>query len=107
MARGYKQRPGEHYDETGTSSPVVNEVSIFILLILIGMARLYVELNNVKGAFLTGTFSKGEKHYMKVPQGFEKFYPNDVVLLLLKTIYGLKQAAFEYWRALLKALETL
>ena len=68
---------------------------------------MYAELNDVKGAFPTGTFSKGEKLYMKVPKGFEKFYPGDVVLLLLKIIYGLKQAAFEYWRALLKALKAL
>ena len=95
-ARGYEQQPGEHYNETKTSSPVVNEASIFILLILICMARMYVKLNDAKGAFLTGMFSKGKKIYMKVPQGFEKFYPDDVVLLLLKTIYGLKQAAFKY-----------
>ncbi len=44
---------------------------------------------------------------MHVPKGFEKFYGSDVVLLLLKTIYGLKQAAFEYWRALLKALKAV
>ena len=61
----------------------------------------------MKGPFLTGTFSKGEKLYMKVPQGFEKFYATGVVLLFLKTIYGLKQAAFKYWKALLKALKTM
>ena len=42
---------------------------------------------------------------MGVPRGFEKFYPIGVLLLLLKTIYGLKQSAFEYWRALLAALK--
>ena len=31
-----------------------------------------------------------------MPQGFEKIYPADDVLLLLKTIYCLKQVAFEY-----------
>ena len=104
-ARGFEQSAGEHYKEDGISSPVVNEASIFIILILLIMARMYGELNDVKGAFLNGQFSQGEKLYMKVPQGFEKFYPGDVLLLLLKTIYGLKQAAFEYWRALLKALK--
>lgn len=44
---------------------------------------------------------------MKVPQGFEKYYPVGVVLELLKTIYGLKQAAFEYWRALLAAIKSI
>ena len=106
-ARGFEQIPGEHYDETGISSPVVNEASIFIILILIIMGSMWAELNDVKGAFLNGYFSQGEKLYMYVPQGFEKFYPQNVVLLLLKTIYGLKQAAFEYWRALLKAIKTI
>jgi hypothetical protein len=106
-ARGFEQRPGEHYAEDGISSPVVNEASIFLILILIIMTRMHVELNDVKGAFLNGLFSKGEKLYMHVPQGFEKFYPRDIVLLLLKTIYGLKQAAFEYWQALLKAIRAI
>ena len=106
-ARGFEQRPGEHYAEDGISSPVVNEASIFLILILIIMAGMYVELNDVKGAFLNGLFSKGEKLYMHVPQGFEQFYPKGIVLLLLKTIYGLKQAAFEYWQALLKAIRAI
>ena len=106
-ARGFEQRPGEHYDETGISSPVVNEASIFIILILMIMAAFDGELNDVKGAFLNGLFSMGEKLYMYVPKGMEKFFPMDVILLLLKTIYGLKQAAFEYWRALLKAIKTV
>jgi hypothetical protein len=106
-ARGYEQIPGEHYDETNISSPVVNEASIFLILILIIMGRMWAKLNDVKGAFLNGNFSGGEKLYMRVPQGFEKYYPVNVLLELLKTIYGLKQAAFEYWRALLKAIQDM
>jgi hypothetical protein len=60
-------------------------------------------LLDVKGAFLCGNFENGEKIYMEVPQGFEGFYPKNYVLLLLKTIYGLKQAALAFWRELLKA----
>ena len=69
------------------------------------MARLYGELNEVKGAFLNGHFTNGEKLYMRIPEGFEAYYPIDVLLLLLKTNYGLKQSAFEYWRVLLQALK--
>jgi hypothetical protein len=106
-ALGYQQLPGQHYEETGISLPVVNEASIFIIFILIIMGRMYAELNDVKGAFLCGVFSQGERLYMHVPKGFEKHYGSDVVLLLLKTIYGLKQAAFEYWKALLNALKAV
>ena len=68
---------------------------------------MYAELNNVKGTFLNGKFSQAEKLYMHVPQGFEKFYHKNVVLLLMKTIYGLKQAAFEYWKGLLNAFKAM
>ena len=44
----------------------------------------------VKGAFLNGEFHDGEEIYMKVPQGFEKYDEDNVVLKLNKTIYGLK-----------------
>ena len=106
-AQGYEQRPGEHYEETGVSSPVVNEASIFLMLIIAIIARWYLDLNDVQGAFLEGLFSHAERLYMHVPKGHEKFYPMNVVLLLLKTIHGLKQAAFEYWRALLKAITAI
>ena len=44
---------------------------------------------------------------MEVPEGFEKFYPVGCLLLLLQTIYGLKQAAFAFWVQLLKALRKM
>jgi len=52
-ARNIEQITGEHYNETGVSSPIVNEASIFILLTLMVMAQMYGELNDVKGAFFT------------------------------------------------------
>jgi hypothetical protein len=35
---------------------------------------------------------------MYIPEGFEKWYPSNVVLLLTKTLYGLKQAAMQFWK---------
>ena len=68
------------------------------------MAKYCGELMDVKGAFLLGEFGQEENIYMQVPQGFEKFYnPFTTVLLLLKTIYGLKQAAYAFWRKLVEA----
>eukprot|EP00957_Ditylum_brightwellii_P097786 7446321-Ditylum_brightwellii.AAC.1 len=74
-ARGYEQVDGLHY-----------------------MVRI------VMTAFLNGRFQNGERLFMNVPQGFAKFYPSDVLLLLLRTIYGLKQAAMQFWHALLAAM---
>jgi hypothetical protein len=42
---------------------------------------------------------------MYVPQGFEKYYPGNVLLRLLRTVYGLKQAAIQYWREMLRAFK--
>ena len=47
------------------------------------------ELNGIKGAFLNGIFSQGEKLYMYVPQGFEKFYLSNMVLLLEGGLKGI------------------
>jgi hypothetical protein len=57
------------------------------------MAGWYAELIDVNGVFLHGVFEKGCKVYMEVLKGVEQFYPKNCVLLLLKTLYGTKQAA--------------
>jgi hypothetical protein len=83
-ARGYEQIDGEHYDEEEKFAPVVTDATIHIILTLIIMARLWAELVDVRGAFLHGIFEKVRTVYMEVPQGFERFYPSNCVLLLLK-----------------------
>jgi len=99
-ARGYEQVDGEHYHEDTKAAPVGNDATIHIVLILMLLAGWYAEIIDICGAFLHGKFEDGQKVYMEVPQGFEKFYPGNVVLLLLKTIYGLKQAAYAFWQKL-------
>ena len=41
---------------------------------------------------------------MHVPEGFEKFYSKDLLLQLLKALYGTKQAAMAFWIELLKCM---
>jgi hypothetical protein len=65
---------------------------------LIVMTSWAAHLMDVHRAFLKWKFRDGEIICMKVPQGFEKFYPKNVALLLLHTIYGLVQAALAFWR---------
>ncbi len=57
--------------------------------------------------FLHGEFEDSEVIYMKVPHGFEKFYPDDMVLKLKKCIYGLKQAAMAFWCQLLLCMKSI
>jgi hypothetical protein len=52
--------------------------------------------------------SYGETIHMKVLQGFERHYdPMYYVLLLLKTIYGLKQSTFQFWKAMLLCFSSM
>eukprot|EP00957_Ditylum_brightwellii_P015793 1189146-Ditylum_brightwellii.AAC.1 len=60
------------------------------------MVGWVTQLLDIEGAFLNGRFQNGEILYMGVPQGFQKYYPPDVLLLLLRTIYSLKQAAMQF-----------
>ncbi len=103
-ARGFEQVDGVHYDENAKAAPVVSEATIHIVLILTIMATWCTQLIDVRGAFLHGTFEKGRQVYMGIPQGFEKFYPPNWIILLLKTLYGTKQAARAFWIKLLEAL---
>ncbi len=97
-ARGFKQVEGQHYDGTTISSPVTNSATIRTLLTLMIMASMLAHVMDVKGAFLHEEIEDGEIIHVKVPQGFEKHFPEGSVLLLLKCLYGLKQAAKAFWR---------
>ena len=81
----------------------MNQATIRIFFIVAIMAKWTIEVLDVQGAFLNGEFEDGEIIYMKVPQGFKKYYPGNVVLQLMKTIYGLIQAALAFWRKLVLA----
>jgi roadblock/LC7 domain-containing protein len=107
-ARGFMQIAGVHYDPKTIAAPVTNEMTICIILTLMIMAAWLDKLLDVKGAFLHGDFGPKEAPIlMKIPQGFKKFYPKGWLLLLLKTICGLKQAVFAFWKALLKAFRAM
>jgi hypothetical protein len=99
-ARGFKQVEGQHYDGTTISSPVTNSATIRTVLVSMVMADMIAHVVDVNGAFLHGEFEDGEKIHMKIPKGFEKHFPAESVVLLLKYLYGLKQAAKTFWRQL-------
>jgi hypothetical protein len=103
-ARDCEQVDGIHYDSSNISSPVRNDATIRIIMVLMIIFKWSAQLVDVKGAFLCGNFKYGEEIFMEVPEGFEEFYGAYVLLLLLQTIYGLKQAAIAFGRVLVKAL---
>jgi 5'-3' exoribonuclease 2 len=106
--RGYEQIDGKHYDKDSIASPTINIVTVRIIMVLMLLMRGYAHLVDVNGAFLLGNWENDpiteeeRQVYMEVPQGFESFFPKgDWILLLLKTIYGTKQAAKRFWLLLL------
>ena len=102
-AQGYEQVDDIHYNKDAKAAPVVNEIVIRMVLVLIIMALWWAELLDVQGAFLTGEIDLENGCFLQVPEGFSKFYPKNVGLKLLKTLYGLRQSAFVFWKLLVKA----
>jgi hypothetical protein len=51
-ARGYEQIDGEHYDEDGKASPVVDDMTIRMILVLIIMAQWTAQIVDVQAALL-------------------------------------------------------
>ena len=59
---------------------------------------------DVEGAFLQGEFDDGEELYIKVPDGWEEFYPGDVVLKVNVPIYGMKHAGSCFYKTFVKGV---
>ena len=97
VALGYSQILGNDY--TDNFAPVAHDVSFRI-----GLARMMVEkldslVMDVETAFLYGDIE--EEIFMKSPVGMEEFDPGsspEDCYQLKKRIYGLCQAAGQFWR---------
>ena len=57
---------------------------------------------DVEGAFLQGCFENGEEMYIEVPDGFYKWYPDDIVLQMNVPLYGTKQAAYSFFKTFVR-----
>jgi hypothetical protein len=95
--------PGVDYQETFAPTPRFS--SIRIILALIAEFDLDARQIDVKGAFLQATLT--ETIYMRQPEGFvDPDFP-EKVFLLLKSLYGLRQAGNEWWKLLRSELSKL
>jgi hypothetical protein len=70
-ARGYEQVDGIHCDSSNISSPVTNDATIRIIMVLMIIFKWSAQVVDVKIAFLCGNFKDGEEIFMEVPEGFE------------------------------------
>ena len=99
---GYVQVP--RLDYTKKFSPVVLEVNFCIVLILMMKYGWVREIVDVETAFLYGKLE--EEIYLKTPTGLDlvtgkKSEPGDC-LVLLKAMYGLVQAACQFYKKLVR-----
>jgi hypothetical protein len=85
----------------------MNAGTFRIVLILMIMANWQGQNVDMKGALLHGEFKDSKVIYMKVLHGFEKSYPDDVLLKLKRCIYGLKQAAMASWHQLFLCMKNM
>ena len=109
VAKGFMEIPGVDFSET--FAPVVNDETFRIILILFliystDSGKLWMaEIWDIVTAFLYGDLD--EEIYMEAPDGFERFFAFNrelECLILDKAIYGLVQAARQFYKKLKNVL---
>ena len=90
VAKGYSQLEGIDYHET--FAPVMKYKSLRMILALTAIMDLELVQMDVVTAFLNADIK--EQVYMKQPQGYEQ--GQNLVCLLLKALYGTKQAPHDW-----------
>jgi len=102
---GYSQIPG--VDFSINYAPVGNDVTFRVVMVLQLMFGLYAVLLDVETAFL---YRNLEEIYMEIPSGYKEVYQDpgkDTVLKLQMAMYGLVQAARQWFKRLSDVLITL
>jgi hypothetical protein len=93
VAQGFSQIPGVDYGST--FAPVVKPASVRLIAALACKNDWELDTFDAKRAFLWGTLK--EEIHMRQPKGFEEGDWKVLVWLMLRTIYGLKQSAMEWY----------
>jgi len=99
VACGYTQIPG--VDFTDSFAPVITDVSWRILIVVMLVWNLDAMIIDVETAFLLGDLD--EEIYMMCRQ----VHADDEVLFLQHSIYGLVQAARQYYKKFISVLKKL
>ena len=86
-------------------SPVVQFEMVWLMIALAALKNWHITGLDVQTAFLYGELE--EELYMEQPEGFKIKGQEHKVLRLWRAIYGLKQAALAWWKALDKSMADL
>ncbi len=107
VACGYSQIPGVDFSKN--YSPVVNDITFRLLLLLIIKMGLSAKIVDVETAFLYGELE--EEIYMDCPPGMTETgvdsVGDDDALLLQRCIYGLVQSARQYHKKIVEILRKI
>ena len=103
VAKGYSQVPGKDFQEN--FAPVINDTTFHLILALKAMMGLKAGQFDIETAFLYGDLE--EDLWMVLPDGYDMYYHEKhgkyldgtrQCLKLKKSLYGLVQAARQWWK---------
>ena len=94
-------------DFTDNASPVVDDVTFRVVLARMLIDNLKGNVVDIDNAFLNGDLE--HEIYMKIPEGYDEVINKDVDiedwLILQKAIYGLVQAARQFWKKIVDKMQ--
>jgi hypothetical protein len=102
VACGYSQIPGVDFAEE--YAPVIDDITFKMLIALIMKHGYSAKIVDVETAFLYGELE--EEIFMECPPGMQGVTRNNI-LLLRQCIYGLVQAARQYFKRIKKTLHSI
>ena len=91
-ARGDQQISGVSFQESDLYAPVLKSTEARLLLALAAANDAKVVKTDTKQAYLCGDMGD-DVVYMRPPDWWPELFPEGHVFLLLKSIYGTRQAA--------------
>jgi hypothetical protein len=96
VGKGFTQKPGVHFDEDETYAPTPQITSVRLTLAIAFQQRWDTRQLDAKQAFLVSELAKEEQMLMEPPPGED--LGGDYLLLLLRSLYGLRQSAHHWHR---------
>jgi Reverse transcriptase (RNA-dependent DNA polymerase) len=103
VAKGFSQIPGKDLHEN--HAPVVHDTTFRMILVAQISYKLSSRHFDIETAFLYGKLE--EEIYMQFPEEYEEYSSNTHFVLLLKALYGLVQAARQWWRKITEVFAKL